>query len=403
MNGLVFETCDSLTGHRLPYASATCEAIQSVASVTVALNPTIKDAGQLSQFFPDSSRIRYFADHKPVGTLRTQYFYLSQLGRVCEECQPEYVAIPTADGFSALSFLSTTLLGYRFRSHAPRIDICLMQGKAVRQETSTSKYFLDCIKLYSTFQGPWNRILLIDPLAYLPFRHRRKFELCPDPVPRHPGITKAIAKRNLGLPDDSRIVMSLGNQDHRKGTDLALRAFLGASTGRHDYLVMLGKFSKSMLEVVNQSITGHPKRSKVIIKDQYVDEAEFQNALVAANLIICPYRSAYRPSGIICRAIAWGIPLLTTNRGWPNWAVSTFASGLSSDCHDTDAFSDSITRCLDHTTGNELSPEAKAFRDFNSLDNYKSTWKAGIIGKEALSSEYVESRDQFISTISKQI
>jgi glycosyltransferase involved in cell wall biosynthesis len=401
MNAIVFETCDTLTGHRLPYASATTDAIQNVASVTVALNPAIKSAGLLSEFFPDSSIIRYFANPRPSGTFRTQYFYLAQLARMCKEYAPDHVAIPTADGFTALSFFSSALLGYKFGRRSPRIDICLMQGTAVRQETSITKYLLDCVKLYATFQGPWNRILLIDPLAYLPLRHEHKFQLCPDPVPQHPGIDKAMARKNLGLPEDSRLILSIGNQDHRKGTDLALRAFLGAEIGKHDYLVLFGKFSKNMRELVDRMTAGHPKQGQVIIRDRYVDEVDFQNALVAASLIVCPYRSAYRPSGIICRAIAWGIPLLTTDRGWPNWAVRTFSGGSTSDCHDTSIFADAISHSLDHLSEHKLSPEARAFRNFNSLANYKSTWQAGITGKESLSSDYLASHEEFICTISK--
>ena len=107
-------------------------------------------------------------------------------------------------------------------------------------------------------------------------------------------------------------------------------------------------------------------------------EDEFQNSLVSADVVAVPYRKSDRPSGIISRCIAWGIPIIASNHGWPLWACEQFDAGLACDTTCDLTFANGIESVLSSFANFQPSDSARRFAKFNTVENFQGFWVKGI-------------------------
>ena len=199
--------------------------------------------------------------------------------------------------------------------------------------------------------------------------------LCPDPAPPQKFFDRREARQALGLPVEGQLLVSIGNQEKRKGSDLLLKAFEQLNGSTFVTLLMMGKFGaeiKSMAEQV--SLLCH-SGNQVVIRDEYVSDDQLQQAVIASDVVAVPYRDVERPSGIVSRAVAWGRPLLATDGGWLSWFVKKYKAGHLTNPNDFEQFGRDIELALEASSKFEPSAESSEFAKFNSATMYRNIWR----------------------------
>ncbi len=375
MKVLVFEYNMTETGHRIPYAKLVADAVGTVegAKAVVCFPDVLANTGSLEEYFPDKEKIdvRYYPiDSKQIG-LGLCRNAARALWHQIKLNQPDYVLVPTADGIGMV-------MGYQsvFRRKQPiPIDALLMRFEHLTPGVSRTRRAKKWLEWKVMKLWPWSRILQLDPLAWSSCSDT--VELCPDPVPTPITKDKFQSREILGLPQQHKIVASVGNQNEIKGVDRLLRAF-HESTDLDCHLLLAGPMSKSVEALYEELFRDDPRLERITVWNRFLTEHEFQTSMIAADIIAVPYRRTERPSGVVCRAVSWDRPLVGTNHGWTNWACETLNAGVSVDTSNAIAFADAINEALQLAKTYEKTAIAKEFAAFNTVENFNHIWTRGI-------------------------
>ena len=373
MRVLIFEHAFKVTGHRLGYASQVAAAVQG-HDVVVALPEVLRQEPLVAEYFGPVARHHYAAT-SPGSFWKYARQSLSCLQQSIHELQPDHVLIPTADGLATWAGLRQCLGGAGL-GRTP-IDICLMTGRRPAADLTGLRRWGSELKWWLLQRGPWKHVLMMDPRSWSELPRRQRLRLAPDPVPPRPPLNRRQAREALGLPTEGRLMVSAGNQDQRKGVDRLLAGFCQSDWQPQDRLLLIGRFSD---EVRHQwkALSDLPQAGQVIIRDQFVSDTEFAQALMAANLVVTPYRDTVRPSGVVSRALAWGIPIAAPDSGWLGWALNRLEAGFPLDVSGPDKLGASLARALDRAE--QFSPGARCqdFARFNSQAGYRELWRCLI-------------------------
>jgi len=216
-------------------------------------------------------------------------------------------------------------------------------------------------------------LMLIDPRAWVR-QHDQKVLLCPDPVPPVVDIGQSAARSQLGIPTNGRLIVSVGNQDSRKGTDLLLSAFAESNLQPTDRLLVIGKIDGETKSICSEFASRENLVDRLIVRDEYVSDQTFQLAILASNVVAAPYRKTEGPSGVVSRAIGWNRPIVATNTGWLKWVCDQLEVGVSVNVHQTALFASAIQQALDASAEYKMTTAAKSFAAYNTQENYHRIW-----------------------------
>ena len=400
MKVLVFENCRKPTGHRVPYARWIADAVASLGlQVVVAFPDAIQSSGPVETYFGDCDPeiSTCFFKAEVAGTSFQQLTSLvDELSSVVDSVDPDYCLIPTGDSVAVSIGTKRLFRGRRQRLSQLPIDILLMRGEFVHKHVSIAKQVVKFAKWKLSCSYTWNRIGALDPLVWFSRKQcQPRLELCPDPVPRRPGIEKIEGRKQLGIPLQGELIVSCGNQNQIKGVDLLVCAFDRLTDNTDRFLVLVGPMSQEVRDSIDSNEISDRTRKQIIILDRFVTEEEFQSALLAADIVAVPYRETDRPSGIISRCVAWGIPIIASDHGWPLWACEQFDAGLACDTRCETAFAKGIETLLDTKEDFQQSDSAKLFAEFNTVENFQNFWTKGISEAMGQVSEFVPLNSRF--------
>ena len=73
-----------------------------------------------------------------------------------------------------------------------------------------------------------------------------------DPTPDQSFHDRRVAGELPGLPNDGKLIVSVGNQENRKWTDLLLRAFKKLDQSSNCHLLLMGKFDDETEKIAGQ-------------------------------------------------------------------------------------------------------------------------------------------------------
>lgn len=380
MRVLVFEHCLKVTGHRLPYAAEVAKALaETGCEVVLGLPSSVQSFPEASNYLNSTLNVNFYDVVSEQGSFRQALEAHRCLVQLVKDVEPDYVAIPTADGLALVAGMLHRFWPFFSGLKAARIDICLMRGRKLYERRSV-KQLVANLKWWFIRQGPWQRILLIDPREWSTVKNAnaKGVFLCPDPVPAQKFFQRDEARKTLGLPVDGRLLVSVGAQNIRKGSDYLLEGFSVANLNPNDRLLMFGGISPEIGILIDACRRRSGMEGRIIVRDEFVSEDEFQMAIVAGDAVAVPYRSVNRPSGIVCRSMAWQRPLVMTERGWLKWVLEKFQAGFGGHPEDSTQFSKTIEQALDYSQDFESSEKAAKFVAYNTLANYKKVWKNGL-------------------------
>ena len=373
MKVLIYEHCFDISGHRIPYAGLTAQSFPD-CEVIVCLPSQLQNHPELSDHFPNHVKSDFYESltkNKKLARIRESWRCFRD--RI-KSITPDLVVVPTADRIAFWGGLMNSIS--LFKRNRPPIDICLMRGHHCSARASRFKKFATGVKWSIITRGPWRRILVIDPRSFelLKRPETRNIVLCPDPAPAQLFHDSTQARKVLGLPTAGKMIVSVGNQEHRKGSDLLLLGFVQADLPPEDFLVMMGKFDEKTKVVLEQLPPETLKR--IIVRDSFVTDDELQQAVVASDLVAVPYRDVERPSGIVSRAVAWNRPLIGTDQGWIQWFINRYEAGYLTNPHDIGQFALDLQIALTKNDNYQPSPLCEEFRNFNTSDQYLRTWNS---------------------------
>lgn len=378
MKVLVFEHCQQATGHRIPYAALTAGAYPN-SDLVVGLRDCLRGDEVVDRYFSEEITVDYYSSKQKSKPLANALEARQCLVRLVKKHRPDVVAIPTGDGLANVLGLFH-LVGLSGVLRNCKIDICLMKNGISHTKKKMTQRLLALVKWWITCQGPWQRLMLIDPYAWSKIKNpaASKIFLSPDPVPAHAPKSKTEARQALGLPVDGRLIVSIGQQDRRKGVNALLRAFRLISLKKNYRLALIGKITDEVAPLLNEVLQQPGMDKRISLIDRFVTELEFRTAIDACDIVAVPYRSSNQPSGIVCRAIAWNRPILATNQGWLKWTVNELGAGYTTIPTDEQLFAASIEDALEHADEFELNSNGQAFARFNTEQNYQQNWKTGL-------------------------
>ncbi len=162
-----------------------------------------------------------------------------------------------------------------------------------------------------------------DLLRFMP---DAKYILCPHPLYNHFGnkIESAVARKQLNIPQDKKVILFFGFIRDYKGLDLLIET---VSRLGNDYLLVIagevyGSFEKYQQQIDRLGIT-----SSVNLHVRYVSDSEVPAFFSAADVCVLPYKSATQ-SGITSIAYHFDLPLIATDTGGLKEAIINNKTGL---------------------------------------------------------------------------
>jgi glycosyltransferase involved in cell wall biosynthesis len=131
------------------------------------------------------------------------------------------------------------------------------------------------------------------------------------------GMTTLEARKKLGLNGRDKMLLFFGNIAAYKGLGFLVEAFeAAAGTDKELRLVIAGRpkgaedYWRGLLEKINRSTA----RDKMILKIEYVPDAETEIYFKAADVLVLPYTRIFQ-SGVLSLGYSFGLPALAADVG----------------------------------------------------------------------------------------
>ena len=140
--------------------------------------------------------------------------------------------------------------------------------------------------------------------------------MSPHPIFAHFGnpISKAEARKIIGLHKEDKIILFFGFIRHYKGLDMLIKAMaIDSIKNTNIKLMVVGEFYENA-QPYYDLIKSLGLEDRIILHTQFVPDEEVKNYVCSADFIIQPYRNATQ-SGVTPLAYHFEIPMLVTNVG----------------------------------------------------------------------------------------
>jgi glycosyltransferase involved in cell wall biosynthesis len=237
---------------------------------------------------------------------------------------------------------------------------------------------------------PFDVVHYIDPVAFewvlskVGGKTGRKARFIADPVEPLSLPTRSKARAMLRLPEDKKLIMSIGLQEHRKGADYLIRACARWQPAEPASIVLAGKLSPEIRQMVTNEYQHVVGEGRLIVLDQYLSKEDFCACFAAGDLIATPYRPQPHPSHIALHAATAGKMVLAANSGWLGYMVPNFSLGRLCDPQDPEVFAEALDLALHEAKAYKLSAAAKRLVEFHRSENFVLGWRrelSRIMGK----------------------
>jgi glycosyltransferase involved in cell wall biosynthesis len=295
--------------------------------------------------------------------------------KACKNHNPQHVFVPTANGI--LQYLGVRrFLGSGKHLSGIEIEAMLMGGGIIqgwRNHIGGTlwRYFTKLTNCYV--------VHVLYPLqkkvynANIP-KIANEILLTPEPVETPVNYSMEVARKKLGIPVNGQYIIEAGVIDKRKGADYLLQAFSKIETNVDIKLLLAGKVSEELKELLSNQYKKLIENETIIVLDEYLTEDQFTATFLAANIFCLPYRDLDISSGIAVRAAAYRCPLLTSNTGWVGSVIPRYQLGNTCDVTNPTEFSKMILHTLELAKKYQLTQAGKIFTNYHTIDNFRAHW-----------------------------
>lgn len=145
-------------------------------------------------------------------------------------------------------------------------------------------------------------------------------------VIRHPindafpntALTAQEAKRKLGLGNREKVILCFGRIKPYKGIEYLLSAVQKLASQDGSYrLIVAGEVQKgneSYLDSLKQMMPGELDTGQVLLKTEFIPDADMEIYLKAADVLVLPYKDIFQ-SGVLFLGYSFGLPVVATDVG----------------------------------------------------------------------------------------
>ena len=133
----------------------------------------------------------------------------------------------------------------------------------------------------------------------------------------HTNLTPDEARQRLGIRKDKKTILFFGNIAPYKGLQYLIAAFKHISERCDDYqLIIAGRpvRCESYWTAIHGAISQDALSGLVLLKPDFVPDAETEIYFKAADVVVLPYRHIYQ-SGVLFLAYSFGLPVLAADVG----------------------------------------------------------------------------------------
>ena len=130
-------------------------------------------------------------------------------------------------------------------------------------------------------------------------------------------LTPPEARQRLGLGADEKALLFFGNIAPYKGVEFLVDAFIKLAGRAENYrLIIAGrpKGSEAYWAGLLAKINASPVRDKIILKIEYVPDAETEIYFKAADVLVLPYTHIFQ-SGVLFLGYNFGLPAIAADVG----------------------------------------------------------------------------------------
>jgi glycosyltransferase involved in cell wall biosynthesis len=200
----------------------------------------------------------------------------------------------------------------------------------------------------------------------------------PDPVEPAPRVSRAEARRALGLAEDGRYVVLAGGIDRRKGADLLLHAFLRARLSSNDRLLLAGPLAADIKALLKGDFEPLLAQKRIVLLDRYLEMEQLLLAIVAADVICVPYPNHIGSASILIRAAAAERPVVSSTFGWVGHVTARFGLGWSCNVLQSDELARALESALDRAGSWHRGDAGQRFAEFHSVANFRAHWTSAL-------------------------
>jgi glycosyltransferase involved in cell wall biosynthesis len=128
-------------------------------------------------------------------------------------------------------------------------------------------------------------------------------------------ISKELARKNIGIKTQEKIILFFGFIRKYKGLDILLDALAILKTNKNNNFKVLiaGEFYEDR-KPFDEQIVKLGLQDMLILKTDFIPDSEVRNYFCSADIVIQPYRNATQ-SGVTPLAYHFEIPMIVTNVG----------------------------------------------------------------------------------------
>jgi glycosyltransferase involved in cell wall biosynthesis len=228
---------------------------------------------------------------------------------------------------------------------------------------------------------PFDVVHYIDPVSFdwvlsqVGGKAGRRARLIADPVEPLSLPTRSKARAMLRLPEERKLIMSIGMQNHRKGVDYLIGACARWQPAEPASIVLAGALSAQIRQLVTNDYRNLVDNGRLIVLDRYLTNEEINACYAAGDLIAAPYRPHPQSSSIVLHAATAGKMVLAANNGWFRYMVPKFSLGWLCDPQDPERLAETLDPALHEAEGYKLSAAAKRLLEFHRSENFMLQWR----------------------------
>jgi glycosyltransferase involved in cell wall biosynthesis len=155
------------------------------------------------------------------------------------------------------------------------------------------------------------------------------------------------ARKRLDLSSSEKVLLFFGNIAPYKGLEYLVSAFNQPRfDGEGWRLVIAGRPRQQDMgywDAVRQSISESPRRDRIMVKLEYIDEAEVEVYFKAADVLILPYAFIFQ-SGVLFLGYSFGLPVIAADVGSLKEEIVEGETGYVFQAKDAKALAETIQK-----------------------------------------------------------
>ena len=306
---------------------------------------------------------------------------LSSFKSMLNEIQPDHILVPTAGCLARAMTYQFLTFGKLPIKH----DACLEGlyfGQGYGYETTTKKRMWLKVRKWLDQRQPWTTYFHIDPFQLENVRRRcskTAYRLMPDPVPAKQ-VSKAVARRHFGIPEDGRYIGIAGGISVAKGTLDLLSAFdkIHADLPTTDRVLLAGPFDEEVRNRLKSDFAHLVQSKRVVCIDKRLYGEDIDLAFPAMDIFCAAHRGQPGSSSTLIRAAAAQVPVIARNRFWTSRIVPLVHLGWTADTWDKGRFASQLKDCLGQVDQYQPTVATNRFVKFHSVENFQATWTSSL-------------------------